>query len=111
MGLVSNGLEFFLLTVGLAGLALAFATNRRHRIYLTNYRVLVSRCSLIGAIPTWACMHYYEISNAIENKFLGRNRISLVTDEGDSQLVLSGLDSKVSEEVRAVVLAQMSKAT
>ncbi len=70
-------LSFGCLIIGLLGLLLMATMKGQERYYLTNFRVLVRRRSLLGGAPRWSAMPYPSVRRCSLHYSFARGRLIL----------------------------------
>lgn len=83
---VSGVPSLILLCAGLSGLLFLVAVHRLTRYYITNFRILVRRRSLLGGKPRWRVMHYPDIHRCVVNGTFAHNGIRLEGEGGTVEI-------------------------
>lgn len=103
--LLSGPLALLCLSIGLAGLCVLAVVHRLTRYYITNFRVLVRRRSLVGARPRWSVIHYSDIDRCSAKRTLGCNGLRL---EGTGGAVdIRGLNRSEFETISTILREDM----
>jgi len=75
--LLSGPMALLCLSIGLAGLCVLAAVHRLTRYYITNFRVLVRKRSIIGRGPRWSVIRHSDVDRCSVNRTLTSNSLRL----------------------------------
>jgi len=98
---VSGVPSLLFLVIGLFGLLILATVNRLTRYYITNFRILVRRRSLLGREPQWRAIHYPDVHRCSVRKRFVHTRLKL---EGEREAVdITGLNRPQFETVSRIL--------
>ena len=93
------------LVIGLTGFCVLAAVHRLTRYYITNFRVLVRRRSLVGGKPRWSVLHHSDVDRCSVKRTLACNGLRL---EGKGGAVdIRGLNRAEFEAVSTILREKM----
>lgn len=104
---ISGVPSLLFLVTGLFGLLILATVNRLTRYYITNFRILVCRRSLLGREPRWRAIHYPDVYQCSVKKRLVHARLRL---EGEREVVdITGLSRPQFATVSRILRENLSE--
>ncbi len=95
---LGDPVSFAVMTVGFLLLWVALIMRRPQVVYLTTFRLLVSKKGLFSRVPRWTALHYHEVLS-VDGVVRFGGRSVILNGEGPRQVILTGLNAAT---VRAI---------